>query len=77
MLWLSDMHVCQVLYVFAHYFGIILLWCSGVLHQGIGCRNIIPYIRKYGKHPVTGAHLKQEDLIPLTFHKNPEGKFSY
>ncbi|OAY35588.1 peptidyl-prolyl cis-trans isomerase CYP65 [Manihot esculenta] len=37
--------------------------------------NITPYIRKYGKHPVTGAPLKQEDLIPLTFHKNAEGEY--
>ncbi|KAL2499590.1 Peptidyl-prolyl cis-trans isomerase CYP65 [Abeliophyllum distichum] len=37
--------------------------------------NIIPYIRKYGKHPATGAPLKQEDLIPLIFHKNPEGEY--
>lgn len=37
--------------------------------------HIVPYIRKYGKHPVTGAPLKQEDLIPLTFHKNSEGEF--
>ncbi|KAH7511212.1 hypothetical protein FEM48_Zijuj08G0129500 [Ziziphus jujuba var. spinosa] len=37
--------------------------------------NIIPYIRKHGKHPVTGAPLKMEDLIHLTFHKNPEGEF--
>ncbi|XP_043713673.1 peptidyl-prolyl cis-trans isomerase CYP65 [Telopea speciosissima] len=37
--------------------------------------NIIPYIRKYGKHPVTGAPLKLEDLIPLTFHKNSEGEY--
>ncbi|CAH9105318.1 unnamed protein product [Cuscuta europaea] len=37
--------------------------------------NIVPYIRKYGKHPVTGAPLKQEQLIPLTFHKNAEGEF--
>ncbi|GKU94899.1 hypothetical protein SLEP1_g8323 [Rubroshorea leprosula] len=37
--------------------------------------NIIPYIRKYGKHPVTGALLKQEDLIPLSFHKNSEGEY--
>ncbi|KAL4377825.1 hypothetical protein GQ457_02G008390 [Hibiscus cannabinus] len=37
--------------------------------------NIIPYIRKYGKHPVTGAPLKQEDLINLTFHKNSEGEY--
>lgn len=37
--------------------------------------NIIPYIRKYGKHPVTGVPLKPENLIPLTFHKNGEGEF--
>lgn len=37
--------------------------------------HIIPYIRKYGKHPVTGVPLKQEDLIPLTFHKNSEGEY--
>ncbi|CAA6662985.1 unnamed protein product [Spirodela intermedia] len=37
--------------------------------------NIIPYIRKYGKHPITAAHLKAQDLIPLTFHKNSEGEF--
>ncbi|CAN1333632.1 Peptidyl-prolyl cis-trans isomerase CYP65 [Linum perenne] len=34
---------------------------------------IVPYIVKYGKHPVTGTPLKQEDLIPLNFHKNSEG----
>jgi peptidyl-prolyl cis-trans isomerase-like protein 2 len=33
----------------------------------------MPYIRKYGKNPVTGVPLKQEDLIPLTFHKNSDG----
>ncbi|EEF37103.1 peptidyl-prolyl cis-trans isomerase CYP65 isoform X1 [Ricinus communis] len=37
--------------------------------------HITPYIRKYGKHPVTGAPLKQEDLIPLNFHKNSEGEY--
>ncbi|XP_010272657.1 PREDICTED: peptidyl-prolyl cis-trans isomerase CYP65 isoform X2 [Nelumbo nucifera] len=37
--------------------------------------NIIPYIKKYGKNPVTGAPLKEEDLIPLTFHKNSEGEY--
>lgn len=36
--------------------------------------NIIPYIRKYGRNPVTGAPLKQEDLISLNFHKNAEGE---
>lgn len=42
-----------------------------------GCRNITPYIIKYGKHPVTGATLKQDDLIPLTFHKNSDGNYSF
>ncbi|KAF3949707.1 hypothetical protein CMV_024459 [Castanea mollissima] len=37
--------------------------------------HIIPYIRKFGKNPVTGAPLKQEELIPLTFHKNSDGEF--
>ncbi|XP_059624017.1 peptidyl-prolyl cis-trans isomerase CYP65 [Cornus florida] len=37
--------------------------------------HIVPYIRKFGKHPVTGAPLKQEDLIPLIFHKNSESEF--
>ncbi|XP_027075149.1 peptidyl-prolyl cis-trans isomerase CYP65 isoform X2 [Coffea arabica] len=37
--------------------------------------NIVPYIRKFGKNPVTGAPLKPEDLIPLTFHKNAEGEY--
>jgi hypothetical protein len=40
------------------------------------CRSIVPYIKKFGKHPVTGAPLKQEDLIPLTFHKNSDGELS-
>ncbi|GFY86636.1 plant U-box 49 [Actinidia rufa] len=37
--------------------------------------NIIPYLTKFGKHPVTGALLKKEDLIALTFHKNSEGEY--
>lgn len=37
--------------------------------------NIMPYIRKYGKHPVTGGPLKAEDLISLVFHKNQDGEF--
>ncbi|XP_039117710.1 peptidyl-prolyl cis-trans isomerase CYP65 [Dioscorea cayenensis subsp. rotundata] len=37
--------------------------------------SIIPYIKKFGKHPVTGAPFKQEDLIPLIFHKNSDGEF--
>ncbi|CAL9148590.1 unnamed protein product [Musa hybrid cultivar] len=37
--------------------------------------NIVSYITKYGKHPVTGAPLKEEDLVPLTFHKNSDGEY--
>ncbi|XP_078164336.1 plant U-box 49 [Carex rostrata] len=37
--------------------------------------NIMSYIKKFGKHPVTGASLKFEGLIPLTFHKNADGEF--
>ncbi|KAF6164870.1 hypothetical protein GIB67_017073 [Kingdonia uniflora] len=38
--------------------------------------QIMPYIKKYGKHPVTRVSLKQADLIPLTFHKNSEGWYN-
>ena len=51
------------------FFGVI----KALIFIGFWCRNIIPYIRKYGKNPVTGAPLKQEDLLPLSFHKNSEG----
>ncbi|KAG8384273.1 hypothetical protein BUALT_Bualt04G0101300 [Buddleja alternifolia] len=37
--------------------------------------HIMPYIRKYGRHPVTGVPVKPEELIPLTFHKNSEGEY--
>ncbi|KAJ0982133.1 hypothetical protein J5N97_010388 [Dioscorea zingiberensis] len=37
--------------------------------------SIISYIKKHGKHPVTGAPLKEDDLISLIFHKNSEGEF--
>jgi len=31
--------------------------------------NIVPYVQKHGKHPVTGQPLKLADLIRLNFHK--------
>ncbi|XP_042379068.1 peptidyl-prolyl cis-trans isomerase CYP65-like [Zingiber officinale] len=37
--------------------------------------SIVPYIKKYGKHPISGAAFREEDLIPLTFHKNPDGEY--
>lgn len=61
---------CVLLVSILGFFDAVLFY---VLGRWMCCRNIIPYIRKYGKNPVTGAPLKQEDLIPLTFHKNSEG----
>ncbi|ORX48841.1 peptidyl-prolyl cis-trans isomerase-like 2 [Hesseltinella vesiculosa] len=37
--------------------------------------NIIPYIKKYGTNPVTGAKLETKDLNKLQFHKNDNGDF--
>lgn len=37
--------------------------------------NIVPYIQKFGKNPVTGASLGIKDLIKLQFYKNSEGEF--
>lgn len=54
------------------FFFFLLLICDFGLVIWV-CRNIMPYVKKYGKHPVTGAPLKVEDLIPLTFHKNSDG----
>jgi len=37
--------------------------------------NIVPYIKKFGKHPITGRPLTAKDLISLTFHKNAQGEY--
>ena len=37
-------------------------------------RNIVPYIQKFGRNPVTGKPLALKDLIKLTFHKNADGR---
>ncbi|KAI8840775.1 cyclophilin-like domain-containing protein [Chytriomyces cf. hyalinus JEL632] len=37
--------------------------------------HIVPWIKKHGTNPVTGAKLSTADLIPLHFHKNAEGKY--
>ncbi|KAL6067857.1 RING-type E3 ubiquitin transferase [Balamuthia mandrillaris] len=37
--------------------------------------NIVPYIKKYKKNPITGEPLAVKDLIRLTFHKNTNGEF--
>jgi len=37
--------------------------------------NIVPYLKKYRRHPVTGGALAASDLFKLQFHKNGEGKY--
>jgi len=37
--------------------------------------NIIPFIKKYKKNPVSGDNLKVTDLIKLHFHKNEKGEY--
>ena len=37
--------------------------------------NILPYIRKFKKHPVTGEPLSVKDIVPLKYHKNLEGDY--
>ncbi len=32
--------------------------------------NIVPYVMKYKRHPVSGQPLALKDLIKLNFHKN-------
>eukprot|EP00928_Gymnodinium_smaydae_P072332 TRINITY_DN55700_c0_g1_i1.p1 TRINITY_DN55700_c0_g1~~TRINITY_DN55700_c0_g1_i1.p1 ORF type:complete len:543 (+),score=148.32 TRINITY_DN55700_c0_g1_i1:99-1727(+) len=36
--------------------------------------HVIQYIKRYGKHPVLGGRLEVNELIPLNFHRNGEGK---
>ncbi|KAL8644872.1 MAG: hypothetical protein Q9226_007557, partial [Calogaya cf. arnoldii] len=36
--------------------------------------NILPWLKKHGTNPVTGAPLKSTDLIKLNFTKNDEGE---
>ena len=38
--------------------------------------NIVPYLKKFRKHPVTGEPLAASDLIKLHFHKNQEGQYA-
>lgn len=37
--------------------------------------NILPYIKKYKRCPVTGAPLSASDLHALIFHRNAQGVF--
>lgn len=37
--------------------------------------NIVPYVMKFKKHPVTGDPLLLKDVIKLNFHKNSDGEY--
>lgn len=37
--------------------------------------NIIPYLKRHKRNPVTGAPLKENDLVKLHFHKNDKGEY--
>ena len=37
--------------------------------------NIVPYLRKHNRNPMTGAPMQQSDLIKLNFFKNEEGSY--
>ncbi|KAL5964342.1 RING-type E3 ubiquitin-protein ligase PPIL2 [Taenia solium] len=39
------------------------------------CRNIFPFVKKYGVNPVTGKKMKASELIKLNFCKNADGKY--
>ena len=38
--------------------------------------NIVPYLKKFRRHPVSGKPLAASDLIKLHFHKNQEGQYA-
>lgn len=37
--------------------------------------NAVPYIRKHGRHPVTGEPLELKHLTRLHFHRNTDGEY--
>ena len=37
--------------------------------------NIVSYIQKFKRHPVTGEPLALRDIITLNFAKNSEGEY--
>jgi peptidyl-prolyl cis-trans isomerase-like protein 2 len=38
--------------------------------------NVVPFLKKFRRHPVTGKPLSASDLIKLHFHKNPDGQYA-
>ena len=37
--------------------------------------NIVPYVQKLKRHPVSGEPLQLKDVIKLIFHKNNDGEY--
>jgi len=37
--------------------------------------NIVPFLRKFKKNPVTGEQLKLAELVKLNYFKNEKGEF--
>ena len=37
--------------------------------------NIVNYVQKFHRHPVTGEPLALRDIVTLTFHKNADGEY--
>lgn len=57
-----------------------MISCKKILDENfkktnLTLRNIIPYIKKYKRNPVTGEPLKMTDLIKLNIHKNQKGEY--
>lgn len=44
---------------------------NGSVFEG---KNAIRYIKRFGKHPITGARLEISELFPVHFHKNTDGE---
>lgn len=37
--------------------------------------NIVPYVQKFKRHPVSGEPLQLKDVIKLNFYKNNDGEY--
>mmetsp|Transcript_5593 Transcript_5593/g.12389 ORF Transcript_5593/g.12389 Transcript_5593/m.12389 type:complete len:652 (+) Transcript_5593:259-2214(+) len=37
--------------------------------------NVVPYVMRYKRHPVTGQAMQLKDLVKLNFHKNADGEY--
>ena len=49
--------------------------CSSDCGIAFELTNLVPYLRKYGTHPVTGKSFELDNIVRLNFHKNDQGRF--